>query len=203
MIKRTLRLLSRRMSTSSQSPPPPNSTYLHKGVLYDKASKKMISCLFCRIHDRTEAGTIEYEDDKHVVFRTIAPITSFHVLVTPRAHIKNLRHVPRDLEGAKLLYKLKQIGIKTILQKYAGDQRIAETAQYCFHVPPYNSIDHLHLHAIAHPETIGFVNAMKYPSSNSFYCNHVDSLIQQSSPEFYKKLVEKGKLFDCEYDPEL
>lgn len=173
-----------------------------KGVTYNKETGEIFSCLFCRIQKRIEPGTIEYEDDNYVVFRTIIPMTSYHVLVTPREHIKNLKEIPKNLEGAKLLYRLKQIGIKTLLKEFNNDMKVAESAQYCFHVPPYNSIDHLHLHAIAYPETISFINSWKYPSTDTIYCAHVDTLIQQYSNEFYKDLDEKGNLFNSEYNPD-
>lgn len=161
---------------------------ISKGVTYGKKGE-VLSCLFCRIQKRLEPGTIEYEDEHYVAFRTIDPATKFHVLVTPKKHIKNLKHV-HGLEGAKLLYNLKQAGFRTIFNK-TNDQHLAMTAKYCFHIPPYNSIDHLHLHAISEPSTMGILNSWKYPSRDVLYCQSVDTIIESVYPRFYETIVHK------------
>jgi diadenosine tetraphosphate (Ap4A) HIT family hydrolase len=113
---------------------------IKKGVTYDAVTGAVKSCLFCRIATREEPGTIVFEDAQFVVFKTIAPASSQHLLVTPRKHIRNLKslHGPKD---AALIREMIEVG-RTAL---GGD---AKGAHFSFHVPPYNSIDHLHLHAI-------------------------------------------------------
>ncbi|CAN0352204.1 unnamed protein product, partial [Ectocarpus fasciculatus] len=39
----------------------------------------------------------------------------------------------------------------------------------CFHVPPINSIDHLHLHCIQDPQTMSWLNYVKY-YADSYWC---------------------------------
>jgi diadenosine tetraphosphate (Ap4A) HIT family hydrolase len=143
-------------------------------------------------------GTIEYEDHRYVVFRTTGRVTEHHYLVTPRKHIKNLKYVKGE-EGAKLLYNLKQIGKKVIHEK-TNDKAVVQGAKYSFHIPPYNSIDHLHLHVIGKPETMSVFNWLKYPTTRDvFYCQNVDTVINQLSPTFFDSIAKEkseGELFD-------
>ena len=111
-----------------------------KGVVYDATTGAVKSCLFCKIATRDEPGTIVFEDSKFVVFKTINPASSKHLLVTPKKHIQNLESLKGPVDAA-LVREMIKIGAVAL-----GDQ--AEGAHYSFHVPPFNSIDHLHLHAI-------------------------------------------------------
>lgn len=128
-------------------------THTWKGVGYDEKGKAK-DCIFCRISKREEPGTIEFEDDSFVVFRTTSPVTEKHLLVITREHIRNASDLsgPKD---AELVRRLVSTGKAAL-----GDQ--APGALFCFHMSPFNSIDHLHLHAIARPETMNFVDSLKY-----------------------------------------
>ena len=143
-------------------------TCLRKGVTYDVGTGDVISCLFCRIATREEPGTIVYEDENIVAFKNIAPASDDHLLITPRKHIQNLSSLsgPKD---AALVREMKRVG-KLCL----GDS--GDAAVYLFHGPPWNSIDHLHLHAISHPEKMNFINMLKY-SPSSFWCKTADAEI--------------------------
>lgn len=111
-----------------------------KGVTYCSSTNKIKTCLFCRILNKQESANIVYEDMKYVVFETINPATSKHLLVSPREHIQNLKFL-RGSEDAGLVREMMEVG-KIALGGDGGG------AQFCFHVPPFNSIDHLHMHAI-------------------------------------------------------
>jgi diadenosine tetraphosphate (Ap4A) HIT family hydrolase len=145
-----------------------------KGVTYLTTTGEVVDCLFCRINARKEAGTIVYEDDSFVVFKTIQPATHLHLLVTPREHIKNIRSL-HGVEGADLVKKMVDVG-KVALGEYADD------SQFCFHVPPINSVDHLHLHAIASPSTMKMWTAQKY-RPNTFFCQSAAAAIHKLSRE--------------------
>jgi len=49
-------------------------------------------------------------------------------------------------------------------------------AKYCFHVPPFNSVDHLHLHCIAPVEEMTWLGRLKY-YEGSFYCQSALKII--------------------------
>lgn len=113
---------------------------IKKGVTYDSVNGAVKSCIFCRIASKDEPATIVYEDSQFVVFKTIAPATKKHLLVTPKEHVKNLDSLsgPSDAAMVREMIKIGKIAL--------GEDAVG--AHYSFHVPPYNSIDHLHLHAI-------------------------------------------------------
>ena len=137
-----------------------------KGVQYDD-NGNVVDCLFCKIHRREEPGTITYEDNEFVVFKTKDPMTELHLLVTTRTHIKNIDSLqgPKD---AELVQRMVDVG-----QKALG--ALSPGAFYCFHVPPLNSIDHLHLHCIAKPETMTFFGSLKY---NTYFARTAELAMQ-------------------------
>ena len=57
---------------------------MHKGVTYDH-NHHPIDCLFCRIQIGKEPGTILYQDEDFVAFKTISPATdAAHLLIYRR-----------------------------------------------------------------------------------------------------------------------
>ncbi len=124
-----------------------------KGVKYDKHGN-VENCLFCNIHKGTEPAAIVREDENFVVFKTTSPMTVKHLLVTPRVHVKNAG-VLSGRKDADLVREMVKIGELAL-----GD--LSPGAQFCFHMPPFNSIDHLHLHAIARPESMSWLGHLKY-----------------------------------------
>ena len=140
-----------------------------KGVTYG-GNDVVVSCLFCRIMSRQEPGTIVYEDPDIVAFKTIAPASTNHLLVCPRKHVQNYVSLSGP-KGAALVRSLVDVGRKVL----GAD---ADDAQFSFHVPPFNSIDHLHLHAIGRKETMGIVGGLKY-WEGSYWCKGADAAIQE------------------------
>jgi diadenosine tetraphosphate (Ap4A) HIT family hydrolase len=151
-------MISNFFSSSSSSPPTPI-----KGVTYAEDGS-VTSCIFCNIVNRTESGKIVAENDELIAFRTIVPMTRHHLLVCPKAHIKNSGSLI-SLSDADLIERMQKFGSDTI------DTLLPTpvTKRFCFHVPPFNSIDHLHLHCIAQPETMSWLGHIKY-YDQSFYC---------------------------------
>lgn len=154
-----------------------------KGVTYLTSTGEVIDCLFCRINDKREPGTIVYEDESFVVFKTIKPATHLHLLVTPRQHIKNV-HSLNGMDGVNLVKKLVEIG-KIALGEFEKD------CQFSFHIPPLNSIDHLHLHAIASPSTMSFWSTQKY-RQDTFFCQSAESVMQQLLLKDTRKSAEQA-----------
>ena len=119
---------------------PAEMDIIKKGVTYDSISGTVKSCVFCRIASKDEPATIVFEDSRFVVFKTIAPASRLHLLVTPKAHIKNIDSLSGP-SGAALVREMIAIGKSALAEDGEG-------AHFSFHIPPWNSIDHLHLHAI-------------------------------------------------------
>ena len=151
-----------------------------KGVVYS-AEGVISSCLFCRIISREEPGNIVFENERLVAFRTIAPVTTNHLLVVPREHRSNV-HALSGKEDAMLIREMKEFAMEAL--RVDGCENI-ENSQYSFHVPPYNSIDHLHLHAIGNRDSVTFAGALKY-AEGTFYCWSADQTIERIMKEVSK-----------------
>jgi diadenosine tetraphosphate (Ap4A) HIT family hydrolase len=131
-----------------------------KGVTYTP-SGGVASCLFCSIIEGKEPARIVLENEEFLAFKTIKPYSSNHLLVVPRKHVKNLS-VMSGPEDANMIHGMEAFG-KVALGKDADD------AQFCFHVPPYNSIDHLHLHCIGARSRMTLAGSLKF-WQETFYC---------------------------------
>jgi diadenosine tetraphosphate (Ap4A) HIT family hydrolase len=90
-------------------------------------------------------------------------------LVCPREHIKNYRSLSGP-SGARLVRSLVNVG-KEIL----GPE---ENAQFSFHIPPWNSIDHLHLHVIGQRKEMGWKAKLKYWEGTR-YCKSAETAIRE------------------------
>ena len=145
------------------------TTTTRKGVNYGPHGE-IQSCLFCRILSKQEPGCIVYEDENYVAFKTIAPATEHHVLVCPRKHVQNY-HALSGPSGARLVRSLVDTGRIAL----GAD---AEDAQWSFHIPPFNSIDHLHMHAIGRRHTLGLLNGLKY-WEGSYWCKSAEVAINE------------------------
>jgi diadenosine tetraphosphate (Ap4A) HIT family hydrolase len=115
------------------------------------------------------AGEKVYEDDEIVAFRTIAPSTSRHVLVCPRKHVADVDSLSGP-SGVRLMKQLVAVG-----KKYVGD----EDAQFSFHLPPWNSIDHLHLHAIGRRREMSWKARLKFWEGSHDWCKSAAACIDE------------------------
>mmetsp|Transcript_40230 Transcript_40230/g.41033 ORF Transcript_40230/g.41033 Transcript_40230/m.41033 type:complete len:227 (-) Transcript_40230:2-682(-) len=166
-----------------------------KGVTYGE-NGEMTSCIFCNIIDRNAPANIIYEDEHFVCFTDISPVTSYHNLVIPRKHIDNIS----DLAGAshaQLVRDMVNIGKKCLFRKSLTDKNVSykdlnekekhilNTAQFSFHVPPWNSINHLHLHCIGQPDQMGWLERLKHWESSSVWsvsAEHVINIVAARPP---------------------
>lgn len=171
LLRRTKLFMQPNKKMNFSSTPSDLCSVTKKGVTYCTDTGKVIDCLFCRIQNRTERGTIVYEDSEYVAFKTIMPASNLHLLITPRTHIKNTKSLSGQ-EGANLVRSLVRIGEIALGPEFATD------ALYCFHLAPWNSIDHLHLHAIASPNRMNLKGAMKY-NTKTFWCSSAMDLASE------------------------
>lgn len=111
------------------------------------------------------------------MFKTIKPASKLHLLVTPRKHIQNLDSLieKKDAKIVEDMIKVGEIAIKIA----DGRKSSSIPIQYCFHVPPYNSIDHLHLHAIAYPNEMNPSEFIKYNTYYMPYCELAQNTIKR------------------------
>ncbi|KAF5303681.1 hypothetical protein FQR65_LT00825 [Abscondita terminalis] len=110
----------------------------------------MSNCVFCNIVSGKQPTDFVYEDEEIIVFNDIRPAAKFHYLAIPKKHIQDVNSL--TIEDIPFLERLIAIG-KNVL-KEAGCS--IDDARIGFHVPPFNSIAHLHLHFIAPVSDLSF-----------------------------------------------
>lgn len=152
-----------------------SSNYLKKGVTYN-AKGEFVDCVFCRIarKDPNEPARVVLENTKYMTFRPLHPVTDWHLLVIPKDHIQNAGSLrgPKDAQMVREMIAFAQESLRNVEGGNADD------AQFSFHVPPFNSIDHLHLHAIGRPRAMGFLSWMTY-FQDGLWCKSAAKLIQE------------------------
>lgn len=142
------------------------------GVDADPSSRQLLHC-----------------DELCACFVPLAAANDMHVLVVPRApgsrFIKSVHElVVSDLD---LIAHMKRVGASVLTQRLA-ERRGAhgERFHFMFHVPPRNSIDHLHLHCIAGSDRREFKGYLKYPERDTYWCTQlgtvVDNLLKGRKP---------------------
>ncbi|XP_036406195.1 histidine triad nucleotide-binding protein 3-like [Megalops cyprinoides] len=104
---------------------------------YDK------TCIFCKIANNEADTEILYSDRELACFRDVKPGARHHYLIVPKKHIGNCMTLRK--EHVPLVENMVEMG-KSVLQKHVTD---IEDVRLGFHVPPFTSVPHLHLHALA------------------------------------------------------
>lgn len=200
---------SRRPVVAGEGPPRLNVGVFskHKGVRYHRDGQ-VRSCRFCEIL-RTHAEEFLFEDEHMVVFRPLRPIVPSHVLIVPRAHIRNVNQLARQHRA--LLLRMKPVADGVVAKHFplaGGDERSAPLkrrrdperddhnnsadddgddvdkttaatlrVRSSFHVPPFNSIDHVHMHAFVDDQAmLGVYGRLKY-RTESWWCRSYDDVL--------------------------
>ncbi|XP_010695161.2 bifunctional adenosine 5'-phosphosulfate phosphorylase/adenylylsulfatase HINT4 [Beta vulgaris subsp. vulgaris] len=115
------------------------------------------ACIFCEIARSSSSSSstrLVHQDDKMVAFQDIKPAAFRHYLVIPIQHIPTVKNLQRGDEHFSLVTQMLNVG-KTLLQQEASQSNVH---RFGFHRPPFNSVDHLHLHCLALP----FMPSWKY-----------------------------------------
>ncbi|GFR43594.1 hypothetical protein Agub_g4691 [Astrephomene gubernaculifera] len=126
------------------------------GKYHEDAREPVEGCPFCAISDGAEQHRVLFQNERLVVIRNIRPQALEHLLVIPRVHLANTDCMrPQDLELAE---EMERVG-REVLGRHAppGSSR----TKFGYHVPPWRSVDHLHLHCMALPH-VPFWSALKY-----------------------------------------
>jgi len=109
------------------------------------AAGHVAECVFCQlsVDAAADAGTrIIYADEHVFVVPDHRPAARLHLLVITRAHVRDCNDV---LAQPQLMAHVRRVG-EQMLQKHA---RQGEQQRLGFHVPPWISVPHLHLHVLA------------------------------------------------------
>ena len=104
-------------------------------------------CVFCKIVGKKLKTEICLEDDHFVIFKDIGPVSAQHFLVIPKSHdFADVNQVMNAEGGASLLKSLRNTAKRFVEKNHPNLQFIFRMSK-----PPFNTVFHLHLHAIALP----------------------------------------------------
>ncbi|CAN1748191.1 Probable aspartyl protease At4g16563 [Linum perenne] len=103
-------------------------------------------CIFCQISGKSTSTNLLHTDDTVVAFQDVRPSAFRHYLVIPVKHIATVNDLRRREEDYTLVNHMLQVG-RTLLQQDAPESK----HRFGFHQPPFNSVNHLHLHCFALP----------------------------------------------------
>ncbi|XP_072987610.1 bifunctional adenosine 5'-phosphosulfate phosphorylase/adenylylsulfatase HINT4 isoform X2 [Typha latifolia] len=131
-------------------------------------------CVFCQIAQGSTSTALLYADERVVAFPDIKP-SAF------RAHI-NRERTPRKSRTSSVNHML-NVG-KDLLKRDAPE---SELHRFGFHRPPFNSVNHLHLHCLALPFIPSFLlndswKCVKYTPMAFGGFQEAENLLEQIKP---------------------
>ncbi|CAM9001572.1 unnamed protein product [Rhodiola kirilowii] len=141
-------------------------------------------CLFCQIARSATSTKLLYSDEKVAAFQDINPSALRHYLVIPVEHIATVRDLHRRTADYELVSHMLTVG-QTLLHKDAPQSKY----RFGFHQPPFNSVDHLHLHCLALPYKPSWRH-LKYISLGPFGgFIEADKLLEKIKPLTFTHLI--------------
>ncbi|KAK6947583.1 hypothetical protein RJ641_001056 [Dillenia turbinata] len=105
------------------------------------------TCIFCQIATSSTSTQLLHTDEKVVAFQDINPSAFRHYLVIPVKHIATVRDLQKTPEDYSLVNHMLKVG-QMLLHRDAPQ---CLQFRFGFHQPPFNSVNHLHLHCLALP----------------------------------------------------
>ena len=120
----------------------------------DDRAARPDECVFCKKIAEADPNAFVYQDAELVVFKDWKPAARQHLLVVPRKHITSARVLTG--EDAGLARRMLEVGKKVVgggaAEKSENETTSGEnTTRFGYHLPPFNSVDHLHMHAFQLP----------------------------------------------------
>ncbi|CAE6432635.1 unnamed protein product [Rhizoctonia solani] len=103
-------------------------------------STALKKCIFCDVRKELGFGVV-YENEELIVFKDRNPAAKEHLLVITRRHVESIKSL--NTSDIPLLLRMRDAGSEALrtLGIPNDDQRFG------FHIPPFNTVNHIHLHA--------------------------------------------------------
>lgn len=104
-----------------------------------------MTCIFCKIIDKTLPANIVFENDELLAFRDITPQSPDHILIIPKKHLHSLNHAA--IEDQMLLGNL-MLTAKHIAKELG---RSEQGYRVVMNVGDHGgqTVSHIHLHLLA------------------------------------------------------
>ena len=91
------------------------------------------------------------ETKRLLAFVDVKPRAPFHGLVIPKEHIRSVLELETE---ARLVHEISDVAHR-LLQNHCPEAYRTGDYILCFHIPPFTSVDHLHLHVLAPASSMG------------------------------------------------
>jgi len=120
-------------------------------TLIETPQKEHKECIFCQIANSPSDQKL-FENERVYVIMDMKPDAQHHYLVIPKDPIGNVKTL--DKTNLPLVQEMEIVG-RDFLAQISTLDATSKTA-LGFHLPPFNSIEHLHMHVLAGPRTSPF-----------------------------------------------
>ncbi|KAI0635857.1 HIT-like protein [Trametes polyzona] len=112
-------------------------------------------CIFCGA-SKENGFNVVWENEHYTVFTDINPSAQHHLQIVPKAHIESVKSLGKD--DVHMVREMLEIGHEVLdnLNVPPNLRRLG------FHIPPYISVTHLHMHVQALPYR-SLMRRLKYP----------------------------------------
>ncbi|XP_043659282.1 histidine triad nucleotide-binding protein 3 [Drosophila teissieri] len=118
------------------------------------------NCIFCQISDGQDPKSVlEVETDEFVIFQDIKPASEHHYLAVTKKHYASLKDLNKTHDQ---LVQRMESALKEFL---AGKGIPVDDALFGFHLPPFITVKHLHMHAIAPRTQMNFLSRLIFRPS--------------------------------------
>ncbi|XP_065222736.1 adenosine 5'-monophosphoramidase HINT3-like [Planococcus citri] len=129
------------------------------------------TCIFCSIIAEN-GDNIIFQNDELIVIRDIKPASKYHFLIIPKNHIADAKSLtPSD----KPLLERMIDRANVILEENQVDMNDIRLA---FHWPPFRSVPHLHLHAIAPASQMSLIHRISF-KPGTWWCVSPEYVLQR------------------------
>ncbi|XP_072767607.1 adenosine 5'-monophosphoramidase HINT3 isoform X2 [Anoplolepis gracilipes] len=126
-------------------------------------AEQQTNCIFCKIIRNEEPSEKIYEDDDVTCIKDINPASTHHYLILPNKHIVNAKTLKS--EDSDLFNKIVAT-VDIISKKLNLNPASTRTG---FHWPPFNTVNHLHLHVISPIEKMNVMRKMMFKPSSYWF----------------------------------
>ncbi|XP_065092904.1 adenosine 5'-monophosphoramidase HINT3 [Ochlerotatus camptorhynchus] len=131
-------------------------------------------CIFCKIATGKDPSTsIVYENERICIFKDIRPAADHHLLAIPKYHVDDTRSLTA---AERPLLEEMRVELGNVL---TGQYQIdLSQAIFGFHIPPFTTVKHLHMHGIAPVGSMGFISRMIF-KPNTMWFNTTEAVMDR------------------------